>query len=96
MLYPAAMVLFGGFMLGILGLAAGLGREREILMMFGPSVVGTVLFVGYRLVMRARAAVDRRHVSAAPVLRLHTWTEDRVILDCDNASYGAALRQANP
>lgn len=96
LLYPAAMVAFAGFMAGIIGLAVGSGRNSEVLMMFGPAVVATALFVGYRLVMRARAAVDGRHSSTAPVLRLVGWTDTDIVLDCDNTSYALALRQANP
>jgi hypothetical protein len=96
LLYPAALVAFAGFVVGIIGLAVGIGRNNEMLALFGPSVFATAAFVGYRLVMRSRAAVDARHSSAAPVLRIAGWTDGTIVLDCDNTSYALALRQANP
>ena len=95
LLYPAAIVMAGAFFAGIIGLAAGAGRGVELLMMLGLPALATALFVGYRLLMRARAAVDARHSSTAPVLRIRSWTDYAIELDCDNASYGVALRQAN-
>jgi hypothetical protein len=95
LLYPTAIVLAASFFAGIIGLAVTGGGSPSLelgLMLWLPAAV-TVLFVAYRVVMRKRAAVDSRHTSTAPVLRVAGWTDDEVLLDCENTSYALLLRE---
>jgi hypothetical protein len=96
LLVPTTAVLFIAFFLGIVSLAVTGGGSSgfEMTMMLAMPLVAAALFVVYRLVRRARAQVDRRHASTAPVLRIVNWTKDAVVLDCSNASYALLLRQS--
>jgi hypothetical protein len=97
MLYPTAIVLAAAFFAGIMGLAitGGGSRSFEIWMMLGLPAVITILFVAVRLFLRHRAGVDAPHASTAPVIRIASWTNNSIRLDCDNSSYALALREAN-
>jgi hypothetical protein len=97
LLYPAALVLAGSFFAGVIALAVNGGGSDAFLMamlLHMPAAV-TALFVAARVIGRSRAAVGAPHVSTAPVLRIESWTEDSVTLECANASYALALREAN-
>src|SRR5262245_46348307 len=96
LLVPTTGVLFAAFFLGIVALAVKGGGSSgfEMTMLFWMPSIVTVGFVAVRVVLRMRAAVDRRHVSTGSVLKVVGWTEDAVLLECASPSYGLLLQQA--
>jgi hypothetical protein len=96
LIYPAAMMLFAGFMLGVVGLAVKGGDVGEIGMLFVPAVLLPTLFVAYRVVARVGARVEGPHAQAAPMCRVVGWTQGVVVLECDNPQFAQAVADANP
>jgi len=64
-------------------------------MLLGLPAGVTVLFVALMATLRMRASVGRPHASAAPVLRIKSWTDYSIRLECGNVAYAMALREAN-
>jgi len=95
--YPTALVMAGAFFAGLIGLAVNGGGSGsfELLMMLGMPATATLLFIAVRLILRSRANVGRPHVSTAPVLRIKSWTDDSILVECANTSYALAFREAN-
>jgi hypothetical protein len=98
MLLPTTAVLFVAFFVGIIALALSGGGSAafEMTMMLVMPAVAAALFIVYRAVRRTNAGVDRGHASTAPVLKIQSWSQDAVVLECANASYALLLRQSNP
>ena len=98
LLYPTVLVMAAAFFAGLIGLAVtdgGTGSFNEKFLMLKMPLVVTILFVVLRVALRVRAGVESPHTSTAPVLRITSWTDDSIVLDCANDSYALAWQEAN-
>jgi hypothetical protein len=98
LIYPSVLVLAGAFFAGVIGLAVtggGSGSFEMFMLLRMPAAVA-LLFIVVRVILRKLARVDPPHVSTAPVLRIQSWTNDSVLLECANPSYTSAFREVNP
>ena len=96
--YPTALVMAGAFFAGMIGLAVrgdATGSFDEMVLLLKIPAVVTVLFIVTMVVLRSRASVGSPHVSTAPALRITSWTNDSISLECKNDSYALAWQEAN-
>ena len=97
LIYPTAMVLFGAFMAGLLGLAwlGESARGAEFRLMFVFPTVATALFVATRVALRVSLKLNDRHAARGRAVTIEEWTGQTVELECANPRYGTRLESVN-